>query len=50
MNKQIRMMEKAFPSFHAKKYFATTDKTQIPLREFVLMLRKGEKNAERGKR
>ena len=47
MNKRVRMMEKAFPSFHAKKYFATTDKTQIPFRDFVAMLRKGAKNASR---
>ena len=41
MNKRIRMMEKAFPSFRARKYFSVKDKTQIQLREFVVMLRKG---------
>ena len=40
MKKRIRMMEKAFPVFHARKYFSTTDKTQIPLRDFVVMLRR----------
>ncbi len=41
MNKRIRMMRKVCPQFHADRYLATHDVTQIPLGVFCRWLRMG---------
>ncbi len=49
MNKRIRMMRKALPSFNANAYFNTHEQTQIPIGVFCRWLRIGVNNRDKEK-